>query len=122
MELCVDPCDAILKWLDAEGYAASLHTSMGWFVFTFIMFIASFTKPWAIRVVFGTLCLLFILLAAHNFAEHENTLKAAGVIGMICAFSAIYSGAGEIINGAWTITILPLGAPGEKWLGKISAE
>lgn len=97
MELCVDPCDAILKWLDAEGYAASLHTSMGWFVFTFIMFIASFTKPWAIRVVFGTLCLLFILLAAHNFAEHENTLKAAGVIGMICA-------------------------PGEKWLGKISAE
>ena len=91
-----------LKWIDAEGYAASLHTSMGWylilwFVFTFIMFIASFTKPWAIRVVFGTLCLLFILLAAHNFAEHENTLKAAGVIGMICA-------------------------PGEKWLGKISAE
>ena len=71
-----------LKWLDAEGYAASLHTSMGWylilwFVFTFIMFIA---------------------------------------------FSAIYSGAGEIINGVWTITILPLGAPGEKWLGKISAE
>ena len=91
-----------LKCLDAEGYAASLHTSMGWylilwFVFAFIMFIASFTKPWAIRVVFGTLCLLFILLAAHNFAEHENTLKAAGVIGMICA-------------------------PGEKWLGKISAE
>ena len=98
MELCVDPCDAILKWLDAEGYAASLHTSMGWFVFTFIMFIASFTKPWAIQVVFGTLCLLFILLAAHNFAEHEITLKAAGVIGMICAFSAIYSGAAEIIN------------------------
>ena len=70
-----------LKWIDAEGYAASLHTSMGWylilwFVFTFIMFIASFTKPWAIQVVFGTLCLLFILLAAHNFAEHENTLKA----------------------------------------------
>ena len=116
-----------LGWLNAEGYESSLHTSMGWylilwFVFTFIMFIASFTKPWAIQVVFGTLCLLFILLAAHNFAEHENTLKAAGVIGMICAFSAIYSGAAEIINGAWLITILPLGAPGEKWLGKISAE
>ena len=99
-----------LGWLNAEGYESSLHTSMGWylilwFVFTFIMFIASFTKPWAIQVVFGTLCLLFILLAAHNFAEHENTLKAA-----------------EIINGAWLITILPLGAPGEKWLGKISAE
>ena len=75
-----------------------------WFVFTFIMFIASF------------------MLAAHNFAEHENTLKAARVIGMICAFSAIYSGAAEIINGAWAVTVLPLGAPGEKWLGKISAE
>ena len=116
-----------LGWLNAEGYESSLHTSMGWylilwFVFTFIMFIASFTKPWAIQVVFGTLCLLFILLAAHNFAENENTLKAAGVIGMICAFSAIYSGAAEIINGAWLITILPLGGPGEKWLGKISAE
>ena len=44
------------------------------------------------------------------------------MIGMICAFSAIYSGAAEIINGAWLITVLPLGAPGEKWLGKISAE
>lgn len=63
-----------LNWIKTDSYAASLHTSMGWylilwFVFTFIMFIASFTKPWAIRVVFGTLCLLFILLAA----EHENT-------------------------------------------------
>ena len=54
-----------LNWIKTDSYASSLHTSMGWylilwFVFTFIMFIASF------------------MLAAHNFAEHENTLKAAG--------------------------------------------
>ena len=90
-----------------------------WFVFTFVMLIASFTKPWAIRVVFFTLDLLFILLASSDWKNGDkDILKAAGIVGLICAISAIYAGSAEIINGAWGITILPLGAPGEKWLKK----
>ena len=116
------------KWLDEAKYSGDFNESMGWylflwFVFTFIMLIAAFTKPWAIRIVFATLDLLFILLASANWADgHKNTLKAAGIVGIICAISAIYAGAAEIINGAWMMTILPLGAPGEKWLAKISHE
>ena len=113
------------RWIDKTKYdeedvekSTAWYLFM-WFVFTFVMLIASFTKPWAIRVVFFTLDLLFILLASSDWKNGDkDILKAAGIVGLICAISAIYAGSAEIINGAWGITILPLGAPGEKWLKK----
>ena len=93
-----------------------------WFLFTLIMLIASFTKPWAIRIIFFLLTLLFLMLACSDWAESPNTKKAAGIIGIIDALVAMYAGAAEILNGAWLRTILPLGAPGEKCFGKIEEE
>ena len=90
-----------------------------WFVFTCIMLVASFTKPWVIRVIFATLALLFLLLAAGHWSKKHRVIKGAGIVGVICAIIAIYAGGAEIINAAWKRTLLPLGAPGEKMCGEI---
>ena len=90
-----------------------------WFVFTCIMLVASFTKPWVIRIIFVTLAVLFLLLAAGHWSKNHSVIKGAGIVGIICAIIAIYAGGAEIINAAWKRTLLPLGAPGEKMCGEI---
>lgn len=89
-----------------------------WLIFTSAMLVASFTKPWAVRLIFLTLEALLILLVGGTWGNSPQTLKAGGVVGIICSFCAIYTAAAEIVNIAWGITILPLGAPGELWLKK----
>lgn len=90
-----------------------------WFVFTCVMTGASFTKPWAVRLIFIFLSLLFLFLAAGDWSQNDKVTQTAGVIGIICALIAMYTGAAEILNDAWKRTLFPLGAPGEQWLGKI---
>ena len=53
--------------------------------------------------------LLFFLLAAHYWTESENVGKAAGIEGIICGLSAIYTAFGEILNPIYGRTIIPLG-------------
>lgn len=105
----------------AEADSLALYLFI-WFVFTGVMLGASFTKPWAVRLVFLTLTILFLLLAIGKWANSKKTTKAAGVIGILCALIAMYTGAAEILNDAWKMTVLPLGAPGEHWLGKIAED
>lgn len=106
-------------WTEAVDHQSMAFYLFIWFVFSVIMTIAAFTKPWIIRIIFTLLSILFLLLAIHHWAESTKVGHAAGVIGIICALCAMYAGAAEIINEAWGVTILPLGAPGEKCFGKI---
>lgn len=90
-----------------------------WLIFTLVMTVASFTKPWSIRITFLLVDLLLILLAAGHWGPSKNCTKAGGIAGVIAAIFAMYVGAAEIINDAWKRTIFPLGAPGEKCWGKV---
>jgi uncharacterized protein len=107
------------------------HTALGWYlcvwgIYTFIMLIAVW-KPkssWAVRTIFATLVILFFLLAISEwvgqdpkYADASNKWDtAAGAIGLICGFSAFYTGMAEVVNNQYGCTILPLGeieAPNE---------
>lgn len=80
-----------------------------WGFFTFCMLIAAKKKSLAVKTIFFTLVILFWLLAIEHWSKIEEIGKAAGVVGIICAFSAIYVGAAELINENLGKNYIPLG-------------
>ena len=78
-----------------------------WGLFTAYMTIGTLKISRALQVVFGTLTILFFLLA---WGEHNETvMKVAGWEGIFCAASALYASAALVINETWGRYVLPLG-------------
>lgn len=105
----------VLIWVcPFEGVGASDPISMGfylllWGIFTFFMFIGTLKHNRATQVVFGSLTILFILLALGDFTGNHGITTIAGFEGIFCGASAIYSAVGQILNAEFGKTIIPLG-------------
>ena len=107
----------VLIWVNpfaAAGIEAASKVAMGWYlllwgIFTGFMFIGTLTHNRATQVVFGSLTVLFILLALGDFTGNHTITTVAGFEGIFCGLSAIYSAVGQIVNGEHGKTILPLG-------------
>jgi succinate-acetate transporter protein len=83
-----------------------------WGVFTGVMFLGTFRLSHALQFVFGTLTLLFFLLAFGDFTDASPGFKhLTGYEGLVCGFSAMYTGLAQILNELYQKTVLPLGAP-----------
>lgn len=80
-----------------------------WGLFTLFMFIATLRISRALQVVFGTLALLFFLLAIGNFTGSTLILTIAGYEGILCGLSAIYAAMAQVINESYGKEILPIG-------------
>ena len=81
-----------------------------WGLFTGVMFIGTFRLNRALQVVFGTLTVLFFLLAyAHYAKPGEGFEHFAGWEGLVCGFSAIYTGLAQVLNELNGKIVLPLG-------------
>lgn len=100
----------------AMGYGAPPNaSSLGWYlfiwgIFSTCMFVATLkSSPYALSFVFLTVIVLFMLLAAHYWTLSASLLKAAGIEGIICGLSAIYTAFGEILNATYGRTIIPIG-------------
>src|SRR4051794_17290601 len=97
------------------GGAPSNETAMGsylaaWGVFTAVMFIGTFSISRALQVVFGSLTLLFFLLAIGDFTGASTGFKHfTGYEGVFCGLSAIYTGLAQVLNELAGRTVLPLG-------------
>jgi succinate-acetate transporter protein len=94
-----------------EGTSVGL---MGWYFFmwgffTFCMFIGTLRLNRALQVVFGTLVILFWLLAIRDWAGSEVVGKIAGWEGIICGLSAIYAAIAQVLNEVYGKVVLPLG-------------
>ena len=94
---------------------ASNETSMGaylsmWGLFTAVMFLGTFRLSRALQVVFGTLTILFFMLAYGDLAGASVAFKhATGFEGIVCGFAAIYTGLAQVLNELSGRTVLPLG-------------
>ncbi len=80
-----------------------------WGLFTFVMFIATLRINRALQVVFGTLVILFWLLAVRDWSGSTVVGKIAGWEGIICGLSAVYAGLAQVLNEVYGKTIAPLG-------------
>ena len=82
-----------------------------WGLFTGVMFIATRRLTVALQLVFATLALLFVLLAAADFTGSATLGLIAGYEGMLCGALAIYTGLAQVLNEVYGRTVLPIGAP-----------
>jgi len=104
----------VLIWVNPfEGVNDGDHISMGfylllWGIFTLFMFIGTLKHNRATQVEFGSLTVLFMLLALGDFTGNHMITTVAGVEGIFCGLSAIYSAMGQILNAEYGKTILPL--------------
>lgn len=90
------------------------ETAMGfylaiWGVFTFGMFIGTFRLNHALQVVFGTLVVLFGLLALGDFTGIAAIKTLAGYEGIVCGLSAVYAAIAQVLNDVYGRTVLSLG-------------
>jgi len=81
-----------------------------WGLFTLVMFVGTLRLNRALQVVFGTLAILFFLLAYGDFAAASPGFKHfTGYEGIFCGFSAIYTGLAQVLNELYGKVVLPLG-------------
>ena len=107
----------VLIWVNPfadAGIEAASKVAMGWYlllwgIFTGFMFIGTLTHNRITQIVFGSLTVLFLLLALGDFTGNHTITIVAGFEGIFCGLSAIYSAVGQIVNGEYGKTILPLG-------------
>jgi succinate-acetate transporter protein len=82
-----------------------------WGLFTAVMFLGTFRLSRALQVVFGTLTILFFLLAFGDYTAASACFKhATGYEGLVCGFAAIYTGLAQVVNELFGKIVLPLGA------------
>ena len=93
--------------------AAPEKVAMGWYLFmwglfTAVMFIATLKINRTLQFVFGSLALLFFLLAAADFTGSALIGTIAGYEGIICGLSAIYGALAQVINEVYGKAVCPL--------------
>jgi succinate-acetate transporter protein len=81
-----------------------------WGLFTAVMFVGTLRLHVAGQVVFGSLTILFFLLAVGDFIGSGPGFRHfTGYEGIFCGFSAIYAGLAQVLNELFGKTVLPLG-------------
>lgn len=92
----------------ASKSAMAAYLAM-WGLFTLVMFIGTLRLNRALQFVFLSLTLLFFLLALGDITGNPSITTLAGYEGIICGFSAIYTGLAQVINEVYKKVIAPLG-------------
>ncbi len=98
-----------LGWASApDGVSMAAYLAM-WGLFTAYMFVGTLNKNKAIQFVFGSLAVLFFMLAIADFTGIAMIKTLAGLEGIVCGFSAIYLACAEVLNDAHGRKVLPIG-------------
>ncbi len=92
----------------ADGNAMAAYLVI-WGIFTLALFIGTLRLNRALQVVFGTLVILFFLLAIAEGTANAALTKFAGYEGIVCGLSAMYAGLAQVLNEVYGRTIFPLG-------------
>jgi succinate-acetate transporter protein len=112
-------------WLSLVGLIVLQKTSLGiagpgadaampaylgmWGLFTAVLFIGTLRLNRALQVVFGSLTVLFALLALGDAIHSETVTRIAGWEGLFCGASAIYAGLAQVLNEVYGRTVCAIG-------------
>ncbi len=97
-------------WAPAADAVSMGFYLMLWGIFTLFMFVGTFKSPLALQFVFGSLVVLFAMLALKDFTGYHPLGVWAGYEGIVCGSAAIYLAMAEVINESLGRTVLPIGA------------
>jgi hypothetical protein len=104
---------AILLLLPKMGLAAAPDAAslavylFMWGVFTAVMFIGTLKISRGLQAIFGTLAILFFLLALGETTGNATITLIAGYEGILTGLIAMYVGLAEVINETHGREILP---------------
>jgi succinate-acetate transporter protein len=98
-----------LGWMDKPTEPAFASYLIVWGIFTAFLFIGTFRLNRALQFVFGSLVVLFFLLAYKHATGDASLEHFTGFEGIICGASAIYTGMAQVLNEVYGKTLLPLG-------------
>ncbi|MBN2860025.1 MAG: acetate uptake transporter [Sphaerochaetaceae bacterium] len=104
-----------LKEMPAMGIAAEPELGamvaylIMWGIFTGVLFIGTLRLNRALQIVFGSLTLLFFLLALSDITGNALIGTITGIEGILCGFSAIYAGLAQVLNEVYGKTVWPIG-------------
>jgi succinate-acetate transporter protein len=99
----------VLGWSGPLQVEALVSFLTLWGLFSFVMFIITFRLPKAFQVIFGSLTVLFLLLIVGNATGNVTVLQIAGIVGIICGLSAMYTGLGQVMNEVYKEQVIRLG-------------
>ncbi len=91
-----------------SGLAMPVYLAM-WGIFTAVLFVGTLRLNRALQVVFGSLTVLFALLAIGDATGNAGIGKIAGWIGLFCGASAVYTGLAQVLNEVYGKIVWPLG-------------
>jgi uncharacterized protein len=96
-------------WISATPGSALVAYLIMWGFFTLLLFFGTLRINKALQLVFGSLTILFFLLAIGDATKIESITRLAGYEGIVCGGLAIYTGIANLLNEVYGYTILPLG-------------
>lgn len=96
-------------WIEGTSKTGLIFYLVMWGIFTLLMFVGTLKITRALQAVFGTLTLLFFLLAIGDATESAAIKQFTGFEGIVCGASAIYAGIAQVLNEVYGKVVLPLG-------------
>ena len=99
------------KWMGIDGPD---EVAMGWYlmawgIFTGLMFIGTMRINRSLQVVFGSLTILFVLLAVGDWTGNTTITHIAGWEGIFVGLSAVYGSIAQVWNELYGKIVLPIG-------------
>jgi len=98
-----------LGWMDKPSEFAFASYLIVWGIFTAVLFVGTLRLNKALQFVFGSLVVLFFLLAYKHATGDASLESFTGFEGIICGASAIYTGLAQVLNEVYGKVLLPLG-------------
>ncbi|KAJ4457945.1 hypothetical protein PAPYR_6476 [Paratrimastix pyriformis] len=89
-----------------------------WGTFTLFLWFCTFRSNLCTFIVFGSLVVLFYFLALADLLKAAGTAtggewveRIAGLVGVVCGLTALYTGLAEVLNENLGRVVMPLGKP-----------
>jgi len=98
-----------LGWAPAASANAMISYLIIWGIFTGLLFLGTLRISRSLQFIFATLTILYFLLALCENSTNASLKTFTAYEGIVCGASAIYTGAGTLLNEIYGRTIFPLG-------------
>jgi uncharacterized protein len=98
-----------MGWIPPASESAMVAYLIMWGIFTALLFLGTLRISRSLQFVFATLTILFFLLALGDYSGNTFLKTFTGYEGIICGGSAIYTGAGALLNEMYGKEVFPLG-------------
>jgi len=100
---------AKLGWMTPPSGGAMVAYLVLWGIFTLLLFIGTLRISKALQFIFGSLTVLFFLLAIGDATQSASIKTFTGYEGILCGASAVYTAIASLLNEVYGRTLLPVG-------------